>query len=228
MVSKGRNRGRLRHLFLSFADVDWSRTRAYSLGTTGQVYINLQEREPQGIVAPGSEYETLRDELIGRLREMCDPDTGQPLVDEVYRREELYSGPYLHLMPDLIFVPRGFVYNAFGEYEFASRSLVDASQGITGWHRMDGVLIMAGDGIAQGRANGGAQLVDLAPTILHLLGLGVPSGLDGRVLYEALALDADLPQDVLPLSAPEYALPALSPTEASEITDRLRNLGYLS
>jgi predicted AlkP superfamily phosphohydrolase/phosphomutase len=227
-VSKGRNRGWLRHVFLSFADVDWSRTRAYSLGTTGQVYINLRGREPQGIVTPGREYETLRDELIARLRGMCDPETGEPLADEVYRQEELYSGPYLHLMPDLVFVPRGFVYNAFGEYEFASRSLVDVSQGITGWHRMDGVLIMAGDGIAQGRTIGGARLVDLTPTILHLLELGVPSGLDGRVLYEALTMGARPPQHLDPSSVWEDALPALSPAEISEITERLRQLGYLS
>ena len=227
VVSKGGHRGLLRRLLLSFDDVEWSRSRAYSLGTMGQVYVNLKGREPAGIVAAGSEYEGLCRDLAARLMEMRDPETGEALLERVYRGHEVYSGPHVPELPDLLLVPRGFVYNGFGEYEFASRSLVDGSRGMTGWHRREGVLIMAGDGVASGREIDGSGLVDLTPTILHLLGLGIPAGLDGQVLQAALAGEARQPRSVAPITVSRAAGPGLSPSEAREISDRLRELGYL-
>src|SRR5512136_1046181 len=53
----------VRRLFLSFADVDWSRTRAYSLGFGGPIFVNLLGREPQGIVRPGTEYDRLLEQI---------------------------------------------------------------------------------------------------------------------------------------------------------------------
>ncbi len=98
-VVRGQGQDLMKTLFLSFEDIDWSRTQAYSLGNVGQVCLNVAGREPQGCVQPGEEYEQLRDEIIARLYELRDPETGEQVVEKVYRREEIYDGDYLRTGP---------------------------------------------------------------------------------------------------------------------------------
>ena len=82
-------------------NVDWTRTRAYAMGL-GQVYFNLRGRESQGIVSPGAEYKQLSDELSKALVEkLIDPETKQPIVRGVYKRDDVYSGDYLGNSADL-------------------------------------------------------------------------------------------------------------------------------
>jgi len=92
-----------RRVFLSLKDVDWGRSKVYSMGNFGQLYVNLRGREPQGIVSPGPEYDDLLEDLTRRLKALIDPRTGQPVVEKVMRREEFYSGPYADRAPDLMF-----------------------------------------------------------------------------------------------------------------------------
>ena len=79
-------------------------TKAYSL-IPGRIFVNLKGREQMGSVEPGSEYEELRKELSEKLMDLRDPDTDEPIVRKVYRREEIYEGPYLEEAADLIAVP---------------------------------------------------------------------------------------------------------------------------
>ena len=79
-VKRGRGRGLLRRLFLSFDDVDWARTQAFSIGNFGQIYINVKGRRPQGIVAPGAEYDALRERIIKAALELRDPDGGDRVI----------------------------------------------------------------------------------------------------------------------------------------------------
>jgi predicted AlkP superfamily phosphohydrolase/phosphomutase len=81
--------------------VDWTKSRAYAMGL-GDIYINLRGRETGGIVAPGAEYETLRDELIARLTALTDPKNGQRAVSRVFKREDVYRRYDPRLIPDLI------------------------------------------------------------------------------------------------------------------------------
>jgi len=83
-----------------FKYVDWSQTRAYAMGLGG-VYINLAGREPRGSVAPGQEYESVREGIIEGLQSFVDPDTEEHPVLRVYRREEMYHGFDPGLLPDL-------------------------------------------------------------------------------------------------------------------------------
>jgi predicted AlkP superfamily phosphohydrolase/phosphomutase len=232
-VVRGEGQGLLKMLFLSFDDVDWQRTVAYSLGNIGQIYLNVRGREPLGTVAPGAEYETLRDEIIERLQELRDPETGEAVVQEIYRREEIYNGPALERAADILFIPTRMEYFGFGEYEFGSNRIIEAmKRGISGTHRMNGVLLLHGKPVRPGGQIKGASLCDLAPTILHLMGKPVLSDMDGRVLTEAL-----MPR-YADLSCIRYVdleqngqKPPLGPgldTEAEAIiVERLRNLGYV-
>ena len=84
-----------------FANVDWSRTRAYGLGLNG-LYINLAGRERHGIVL-ASERETLMDEIAGKLLDTLDSATGEPAVTKVYQREEDYKDRgRLEIGPDIV------------------------------------------------------------------------------------------------------------------------------
>ena len=137
------------------------------------------------INATGANRDRIRDELMSQLLEIRDPDTGEPIVDEVMRREECFAGPYAELAPDLIIVMKG-------EYGSSNR-LSSYSAVVTerphvddpGSHRMEGILVCAGpDVVAGGTVVEGAEIEDVAPTVLHALGLGIPSDMDGRVLRE--------------------------------------------
>ncbi|MBA2565415.1 MAG: alkaline phosphatase family protein [Gemmatimonadetes bacterium] len=218
--------------FLSFDDVDWSRTRAFSMGHMGQIYVNVKGREPKGIVDRGPAYEEVRNEVERALRKLVNPRTGGALVDRVIRREEVYAGPYVDAAPDLLVVMDDFRYIAFPL--FASEAAVITSnirQNVSGSHRMEGILAVRGPQVARGRTVTGARLVDVAPTVLHLMGLPVPDDMDGRVLRELFAGAGDASRDVK-FEAGRGAFAQedgfeLGAEEEEEVEERLRQLGYL-
>jgi predicted AlkP superfamily phosphohydrolase/phosphomutase len=234
-VTKGKGQEKLARLFLSFKDVDWSQTQVYSLGNAGQLWINLRGREPMGIVAPGSEYKAVRQDVIDRLMAMEDPETGERLVDTVYTREELFHGPYAEQMPDIVFVPKGFRYLSFGEYEFASHRLVDTSYGITGWHRQEGMVLLYGPPVQKGTHLSDAHIEDVAPTILYLMEQSLLNDMDGHVLTDALApawidparlkIQPSTPAEEDDSTARQQA--DFSPADEEAVRQRLQDLGYL-
>jgi len=181
---------RVQKVFLSLSDVDWSRSRVFSKGNYGQMYVNLKGREPFGTVEPGSEYESVRDEVIKRLKETPDPETGGPLFGEVYRREDIYDGPYVDLAPDIVYLPADMSAKALGTMDFSSHRFIENTYGNSGDHRMEGILLAAGDSLRKGSRVEGATIVDLAPTILHLMDCEVPRAMDGRVLTSLFEPDA--------------------------------------
>ncbi len=219
-------RGLLKRLFLSFGDVDWARTRAYSIGYIGEVHINLRGREPQGIVAPGDEYERTREEVIADLRSLRAPG-GAPLVEFLWKKEEIYRGAHLDQAPDILFLPRGLETIAVGDFEFGSNKILEPSYGVSSSHRMNGIFVASGAGVKKSGEFAGAQIVDLAPTILHLLDLPVPTDMDGRVLREMLTH----------VRAVEYrgssgghaeTSSGYSEEEERQVIERLQDLGYIS
>ncbi len=222
--------GLLNRLFLSFEDVDWSRTRAFSIGSFGQIYVNVAGVRPQGIVQPGEEYEEVKAYIGSQALALLDPRTGEPLIERVYRREEIYAGPFIQRTPDLIVQPRGWEYMAFGHADFGSNRLVEPIVGLSGHHRPEGVLILAGAGAKAGIQLEGASILDLAPTILHALGLAVPQELDGRVLAEAFDATSPLVRPVVHSQENVYKDGTLAPSpadeEMEEMHEKLRGWGY--
>jgi predicted AlkP superfamily phosphohydrolase/phosphomutase len=233
-VVRGQGQGLLKTLFLSFADIDWSRTQAYSLGNVGQIYLNVKGREPKGCVEPGTDYELVREAIIARLRALTDPATGEPVVETIYRREELYHGDFLEKAPDIVFLPTRLEYFGFGEYEFGSHKIIEPMRrGISGTHRMNGIFMAYGAGVRPGTVVENASLIDLAPTLLHLMGEAIPPHMDGRVLGEALIDDAaEVRRRTQTVPAPQDATAAsreetLSAADKKVLADRLRSLGYV-
>lgn len=232
-LGRGRREALQRRMFLSLDDIDWSRSKVYSMGNFGQLYVNLRGREPEGIVSPGEEYEALLDDLTGRLEALVDPQTGRPVVERVMRREEIYDGPYADRAPDLLFLTRNMEYKAMGLSDFASPRVFDAVYGTTGHHRMDGILIGRGPGVLRpGAQVEGARIQDLAPTILYMMGQPVPRDMDGRVLEEMFT-DAFRRQHAMVYSG-EGETPTdtdgavYSDREEAAVMDVLRSLGYVT
>jgi len=83
-----------------FPNVDWSKTRAYALGL-GQIYLNLRGREQQGILDTGPETDKLLEEIRGKLMAFTDPDTGGPVLQNVYLGRDIFHGPRMAEAPEL-------------------------------------------------------------------------------------------------------------------------------
>ncbi len=219
-------------VFLSRRHIDWSRTRAYAQGNFGQIFLNLQGRQPHGCVAP-EDARPLLDDLKAGLLAIPHPETGAPLVERVYEADELYSGPHAHLAPDLTVVLRDWRYRTIGLHDFTTNRLISPAFGPTGDHRMEGVLIAAGPPFRPGSAPENANLLDIAPTVLHLLGVPVPDDMDGRVLTEILdpafaPAPAAVSNGAGPTPGAEAPVTVAYTEEEDEaIQQRLADLGYL-
>jgi len=172
----GRARGHrlLDRLFLSFKDVDWEHTLAFSLGSMGQIYIN--RRVVRGLRA----YLRVRRYIAELLRELKDPETGERVIEQVFVKEQVYRGPLMYRMPDIVFLPKpGYV--SFEEYEFASNRVFSTSKTISGTHRPYGMLIISHPSLrGPVKLEPPPRMEDLAPTILELLGVPVPRAMDGK------------------------------------------------
>jgi predicted AlkP superfamily phosphohydrolase/phosphomutase len=166
--------------------VDWPRTTAWGEGGYyARVFLNVKGREPEGVVEP-EEYEAVRDDLARRIAAIPD-DSGNPIPTAVYKPEELYEDPQ-GVAPDLIVV--------FGDLLWRSVGTIGGDEGIqtlendTGPddanHAQDGLYVVAGLGIeARGRSD--AHLLDIAPTVLELLGIERDPGMRGASLLPLLA-----------------------------------------
>jgi predicted AlkP superfamily phosphohydrolase/phosphomutase len=161
--------------------VDWSRTRAYSTFSSGEeiVFINLKGREPKGIVDP-SDYDSVCEEVTERLYEVKDGN-GQQIIEKVYRRDELYHGPYVDLAPDLQFLTKDFSVLPRSEL-FEEKILIEPEDCFPAMHRREGILIMCSPEIKGGFDYGEAHIRDIAPNTLYLLDHPVPDDMDGMVL----------------------------------------------
>lgn len=237
--------------FIDKADVDWVHTSAYSAGNLGNINLNIKGRDPQGVVEPANVDQVIA-EITAALHELRDPDTGEAMVTHVLRREDVYTGPLIDRAPDLLIRWTDDKYLATKDYEgkpdgplFAVKQKFGrhgAAYALdqTGTHIMEGMCIAYGCGIRPGARLQGANLIDLAPTILHLLGTPIPQAMDGRVLTEILEPawaerpvcyeqeDRDLIREVKAGEATDGLSTTLSAEEEEEIRARLQGLGYVA
>jgi predicted AlkP superfamily phosphohydrolase/phosphomutase len=233
--------------------VDWSQTKAYRFMVTAQVEgiaLNVIGRQPQGTVQPGAQYEEIRSAIIDDLRALRTPDSNEPLVAEVYRREDIFAGQNMEHAPDIVFRlhPLYRVGAALRPPLFTRLTAADLSGPRNGWHDDFGILIAAGPNVSRGATVPDASILNMAPTFLHALGLRQPRWMDGSVqagifapseverepaspVAASVAYERDLSETSDgaggPVAATDTAQYALSSREEQSIKERLQNLGYL-
>jgi predicted AlkP superfamily phosphohydrolase/phosphomutase len=164
-----------------FEDVDWSRTRAYTMGLNG-LYLNLKGRERRGVIEPGEEAEALKAELRTRLDGLIDPSSGRTGITGVFDCDAMYAGPYVDNAPDLI-VGYGAGFRASWDSvmgKITRQIFEDNLKAWSGDHCIDPRLVPGVLFSNRKIAEEEPAIVDVAPTILKLFGLGLPAHLDGK------------------------------------------------
>jgi predicted AlkP superfamily phosphohydrolase/phosphomutase len=160
--------------------IDWTKTMAYALTPSSNgIYI----RRSSGPDRPGiseSEYIGFRNHLAEKLLAFKHPDTGQQILKRVLTREEAFPGSASQRAPDLTLVLEDYGFLSV----LNSNSVVKPRLEPAGTHRPNGVFMAAGPGIAGPRSLNAMPIINVAPTLLHSLGLPVPADIEGRVATE--------------------------------------------
>lgn len=149
----------------------------------GGIRLNIAGREPQGRVQRGPECDALCEQVSNDLMQIVNLDTGKPIVDRVLRIADIYKGPYVDNLPDLVVewsnhapvyrIGSQKIGELRGEYRYCR----------TGEHRPGGMFISAGGAIPHGRLDRDVSILDFAPTLSAMFGVELPD-VDGRVIRE--------------------------------------------
>lgn len=223
---------------VAFAQVDWSRTQAYALGTMGNIYLNRQGREPQGVVPAGPQADALVGRIIDDLRQLTDPQSGEAVFHSVYRAHELYQGPALADAPDIVAVKGSRYHVVTADWHGGDEIVAPLGSSLhfasdqSGQHELPGILIAAGPAVRQGQALDDAHLVDMAATILYSMGEPIPTSMDSRpiaALFDPASWAAHPPQYVASAEDSGIAVSGAlySDEEQALLKQQLAGLGYL-
>jgi predicted AlkP superfamily phosphohydrolase/phosphomutase len=160
-----------------FAYLDWSSTLAYCrTPSSNGVSIRVARQPGEAGVRP-EDYEATRQRLIRDLEDLRDPATGERIIAEVHRREDVFAGAAMREAPDLLLVLR--------DYGFVSIKnrlpVVEPRPEPAGTHHPDGVFVAWGPGIVAGKTIGRRRIMDVGATLLYSLGLPVPADFEGEV-----------------------------------------------
>ncbi len=184
----------------SSGGTDWSATRAFALRADlqGYIRINRKGREPRGIVEPGAEEDALSARIAAGLSSFRDSRTGAPIVREVVRIGGLYpEGERRDRLPDLLVLweetparhHEAIESPTLGRIERSTPGRIPNAR--SGNHRPEGWMIARGPGIEPGgEIRPGADILDLAPTVLEILGATTSAPLAGKVLAELVGAGA--------------------------------------
>ncbi|HEV3255518.1 MAG TPA: alkaline phosphatase family protein [Gemmataceae bacterium] len=230
---------------LDEAHIDWDRTAAFTNEVSRSfpmIWVNRGGETAQN-GANGRQRDAVLQATEEALTRLTDPQTGRPVISHVYRTRDVYHGPYVAKAPDLIpsWWEDGFLLEQSvpggrrGLTVERSKAPIQGGVEFSGSHRLNGVFVMAGGPTRRGCTFTGAQIIDVAPTVLYLMGLPIPGDMDGRPLLQAIdpAFVAGRPPQYAGEgpgpAAPvrEEAETVFSEEEAEMIARRLQSMGYI-
>ena len=162
-------------------NVNWSKTRAWSEGGYyARVFFNMQGREPQGVV-PAAEYESFQNEMKAKFEALTD-DKGQPLNSPVFKPAEIYHR-VRNVAPDLIVHFGGLYWRSIGTVGYREIHVRENDTGPDSCnHAQYGMFILNAPNCPLRGEYEGANLLDIAPTLLDLAGQEIPESMQGRSL----------------------------------------------
>lgn len=167
-----------------FEHVDWSRTRAFSLGLTG-MFINRKGREASGIVEEGDEYRSVVDEITTKLEALVDPQNGLPAIRKVRATWKTFDGPYRLDAPDLLIGYEGGYRNS---WECATGSVTesvfsDNTRSWSGDHCVDPDIVPGVFFCNRRIATENPRLIDIPLSIVELLGQKRAGYMQGDMIF---------------------------------------------
>ncbi len=167
---------------LDMADVDWSKTKAYSVGAYfGRIYFNLEGREPEGIV-PIDGYTLLQQELVDKIKLIKD-DVGNDMDTKIYLPQEIYSGDYSEEAPDIMIYFDNLlcgVNNDVGNEGFYTWETTKGSD--DAGHAPEGAFVISGSNIPHIGDFGWISIYDVAPIIYRMMDVHLPKDVVGKVV----------------------------------------------
>jgi len=168
-----------------FENVDWSKTRAFSLGLTG-AFINRKGREVNGIVEEGEELRNLKRELIEKLKGLVDDETGETSILDVVDTESALSGPYTYDAPDLLIGYNAGYRNSWScaTGRVTEKVFEDNTKHWSGDHCVDPKVVPAVLFVNREINTASPDIKDIAPTVLKLFGVDIPKYMKGKPLIE--------------------------------------------
>jgi predicted AlkP superfamily phosphohydrolase/phosphomutase len=168
-----------------FKNVDWENTKAYASGLGG-IYLNLIARERLGVVNQGKEAEALKEEISEKLLNLSDPENNKTVIRNIYNSRNIYSGPYINDAPDLIIgYADGYRISWDGAIGKVTREIFeDNNKCWSGDHAVD-PLIVPGVIFCNKKIDlKNPEIIDIAPSVLHIFGIKAPLYMDGRVFFD--------------------------------------------
>lgn len=212
-----------RSLMLDAKDIDWSKTSAFARIGHGEIFLNKKKFFPMGIIDQ-VEHEKARSELVNDLKNI--QHDGSLIMEAVFVKEELFKGPHSEYCPDIQIHPiEG--YFPIGSFIFGLKSAFvapEASYG--GSHSMNGICVLREIGFdPSARTIHGVGLVDVVPTILHLMNVPIPSDIDGKSFADNVNMPTTV--DVGATDSEVGHKMAYTKEEEEDIEEKLRSLGYI-
>jgi predicted AlkP superfamily phosphohydrolase/phosphomutase len=163
-------------------EVDWEKTTAWGAGGYySRIFMNVEGREPQGKI-PAADYEKVRDDLKARIEAITDHE-GRPMGSIAYKPEELYR-EVRNVAPDLMVYFGNLRWRALGSFGLPSLYSFENDMGPDDAnHAQHGVYVMWDPRHNHGgQVMEGLHLMDVAPTVLDLMGVRVPPDMQGKVI----------------------------------------------
>jgi len=204
---------------------DFASSKAYSASGLS-IFINKHFKDKT--------YESIKRRLTEFLYSVIDEENGERIVEKIYNKDEIYWGNHLNDAPDLtIVLKKGYEPKAFRNCIIENLSQVNrkVKRGThAGFSAQRGLFIISGRGVKKGSLTE-VNIVDIAPTIMYILGAPIPSDTDGRVLREIFEPDSKFAKE--PITYEEVTVKKkeetlqLSKGREAIIEERLRKLGYI-
>ncbi|MFY9510596.1 MAG: alkaline phosphatase family protein [Rubrivivax sp.] len=211
-----------------FAHLDWEKTTAYCrTPSCNGITIRVARQPGETGIAP-QDYESFRAKLIRDLEDLVDAETGERIISEIHKREDVFPGAAMKDAPDLQLVLRDFGFVSVKNI----LPVVEKRNYPIGTHHPDGVFLAYGPGIEGGKMLGRRHITDVAATLLYSLGLPVPSDFEGVVPPAMFTADHKSAHPIV-AGAPTLSgqndakIEAMDDDEKKQIMEQLQMLGYM-
>ena len=217
--------------------IDWAQTRAFSYGTFGNVIVNVRGRESRAR-SSRARSTSASGRARGARRWSCASPSGEPIVAAVHRREDLFEGPQLDKVPDLLIEFAEYAWLGKGNVKKRADSLWDtievepgSEHVYVGSHRHEGVFVLAGPSAAQAPARSPRSRTSRRPRSTCSASRCRRSSRAGssprRSTRRSSTRARPCTTTASSSSTPSRPQTSYSEGEADEVEARLRGLGYL-